>query len=157
LCNFSRLNSKIAAKWRCTSPELATVLRLAEPNTTRKPTIKKLEQLVESFHPEIMGSDDYIALLSEFTPLHPHKIIDRLPTGEGYFNHQQTSWADDYPLSAADRRMWAQMRMPATDIADVTGSTHTYLANEPGDCAFHCHLLYHMHGGMMQTVTVMGP
>lgn len=30
-------------------------------------------------------------------------------------------------------------------------------ANEPGDWAFHCHLLYHMHGGMMQTVTVFGP
>ncbi|WP_298198459.1 multicopper oxidase domain-containing protein, partial [Novosphingobium sp.] len=30
-------------------------------------------------------------------------------------------------------------------------------ANEPGDWAFHCHLLYHMHGGMMQTVTVIGP
>jgi CopA family copper-resistance protein len=30
-------------------------------------------------------------------------------------------------------------------------------ANEPGDWAFHCHLLYHMHGGMMQTVTVMAP
>jgi FtsP/CotA-like multicopper oxidase with cupredoxin domain len=30
-------------------------------------------------------------------------------------------------------------------------------ANEPGDWAFHCHLLYHMHGGMMQIVTVMGP
>ncbi|WP_156840624.1 copper resistance system multicopper oxidase [Novosphingobium aquimarinum] len=30
-------------------------------------------------------------------------------------------------------------------------------ANEPGDWAFHCHLLYHMHGGMMQTVSVVGP
>jgi CopA family copper-resistance protein len=30
-------------------------------------------------------------------------------------------------------------------------------ANEAGDWAFHCHLLYHMHAGMMQTVTVMGP
>jgi CopA family copper-resistance protein len=30
-------------------------------------------------------------------------------------------------------------------------------ANEPGDWSFHCHLLYHMHGGMMQTVTVVGP
>ena len=27
-------------------------------------------------------------------------------------------------------------------------------ANEPGDWAFHCHLLYHMHAGMMQVVTV---
>ncbi|WP_285712290.1 copper resistance system multicopper oxidase [Erythrobacter oryzae] len=75
---------------------------------------------------------DYILLLSEFTPLHPHRIMDRLRKGEGYFNYQQTAWADDYPLSAADRRMWAEMRMPATDIADVTGSTYTYLANGRG-------------------------
>ncbi|PLK23175.1 copper resistance system multicopper oxidase [Porphyrobacter sp. TH134] len=75
---------------------------------------------------------DYILLLSEFTPLHPHKIMDRLRKGEGYFNYQQTAWTDDYPLSAEDRRMWAEMRMPATDIADVTGSTYTYLANGRG-------------------------
>lgn len=75
---------------------------------------------------------DYILLLSEFTPLHPHKIMDRLRKGEGYFNYQQTSWTDDYPLTAADRQMWAQMRMPATDIADVTGSTYTYLVNGRG-------------------------
>jgi FtsP/CotA-like multicopper oxidase with cupredoxin domain len=75
---------------------------------------------------------DYILLLSEFTPLDPHFIMDRLRKGEGYFNYQQTSWADEYPLTAADRRMWAEMRMPATDIADVTGSTYTYLANGRG-------------------------
>jgi CopA family copper-resistance protein len=75
---------------------------------------------------------DYILLLSEFTPLDPHFIMDRLRKGEGYFNYQQTSWTDDYPLTAADRRMWAEMRMPATDIADVTGSTYTYLANGRG-------------------------
>ncbi|GAA0759639.1 FtsP/CotA-like multicopper oxidase with cupredoxin domain [Erythromicrobium ramosum] len=75
---------------------------------------------------------DYILLLSEFTPLHPHTIMDRLRKGEGYFNYQQTSWNDQYPLTAEDRRMWAQMRMPATDIADVTGSTYTYLANGRG-------------------------
>jgi CopA family copper-resistance protein len=28
-------------------------------------------------------------------------------------------------------------------------------ANEVGDWAFHCHLLYHMHAGMMQVVSVM--
>ena len=75
---------------------------------------------------------EFILLLSEFTPLDPHLIMDRLRKGEGYFNYQQTSWADEYPLSAADRRMWAEMRMPATDIADVTGSTYTYLANGRG-------------------------
>lgn len=75
---------------------------------------------------------EFILLLSEFTPLDPHFIMDRLRKGEGYFNYQQTSWADEYPLTAADRRMWAEMRMPATDIADVTGSTYTYLANGRG-------------------------
>jgi CopA family copper-resistance protein len=31
--------------------------------------------------------------------------------------------------SAADRRMWAKMRMDPTDISDVTGSTYHYLVN----------------------------
>ena len=75
---------------------------------------------------------DYVLLLSEFTPLHPHTIMAKLKKGEGYFNYQQTSWTDDYPLSGADRRMWAKMRMMATDILDVTGSTYTYLANGHG-------------------------
>ncbi len=36
------------------------------------------------------------------------------------------------------------------------GGTATFdlTANEPGDWAFHCHLLYHMHSGMFQVVTV---
>jgi len=75
---------------------------------------------------------EYILLLSEFTPIHPHAIMDRLRKGEGYFNYQQTSWSDDYKLSAADRKMWGKMRMMPTDIADVTGSTYTYLANGRG-------------------------
>jgi CopA family copper-resistance protein len=75
---------------------------------------------------------DYVVLLSEFTPLHPHKIMDRLRKGEGYFNYQQTTMTDSYPLSGKDRRMWAEMRMPPTDIADVTGSTYTYLVNGRG-------------------------
>ncbi|TIX50269.1 copper resistance system multicopper oxidase [Alteraurantiacibacter aquimixticola] len=33
-------------------------------------------------------------------------------------------------------------------------ATFDLTANEAGDWAFHCHLLYHMHAGMMQVVTV---
>ncbi len=33
-------------------------------------------------------------------------------------------------------------------------ATFDLTADEPGDWAFHCHMLYHMHGGMMQVVTV---
>ena len=39
------------------------------------------------------------------------------------------------------------------------GSSATFdvTTDEPGDWAFHCHLLYHMHAGMMQTVSVAFP
>jgi len=80
----------------------------------------------------VQADRDYVLLLSEFTPLHPHTIMDKLKKGEGYFNYQQNTWTDDYPLSSDDRRMWAKMRMMATDILDVTGSTYTYLANGRG-------------------------
>lgn len=77
----------------------------------------------------VQADRDYVLLLSEFTSLMPHAIMDKLKKGEGYFNYQKTTWTDDYPLSGADRRMWAKMRMMPTDILDVTGSTYTYLAN----------------------------
>lgn len=86
--------------------------------------------IIDPAEPDPIRSDrEFVLLLSEFTAMHPHKIFDRLRTGEGYFNRQKTTWTDDYPLSGAERRMWAQMRMPATDIADVSAPTYTYLAN----------------------------
>jgi CopA family copper-resistance protein len=75
---------------------------------------------------------DYILLLSDFTTLDPHFIMSRLRTGEGYFNRQQTSWTDRYKLSGAERRMWAEMQMPATDIMDIGAPTYTFLANGRG-------------------------
>ena len=86
--------------------------------------------IVDPVGPDPVEADrDYVLMLSEFTPLHPHTIMAKLKKGEEYFNRQKTSWTDEYPLSGADRRMWAGMRMMPTDIADVTGSTYTYLAN----------------------------
>ena len=72
---------------------------------------------------------DYILLLSDFTVLDPHFIMSRLRTGEGYFNRQLSSWTDNYPMSGEERRMWAEMRMPATDIMDIGAPTYTFLAN----------------------------
>ncbi|WP_324828391.1 copper resistance system multicopper oxidase [Qipengyuania zhejiangensis] len=80
----------------------------------------------------VEAAHDYVLLLSEFTPLHPHAVMAKLKKGEEYFNRQKTSWTDDYPLSGEDRRMWAGMRMMPTDIADVTGATYTFLANGHG-------------------------
>ncbi|RKF22668.1 copper resistance system multicopper oxidase [Altericroceibacterium spongiae] len=75
---------------------------------------------------------EYVLMLTDWSPISPHEIIRRLKVGEGYFNYQQTSWTDDYPLSGKDRRMWARMRMMPTDISDVTGSAYTYLINGHG-------------------------
>jgi CopA family copper-resistance protein len=75
---------------------------------------------------------DYILLVSDFTTLDPRFIMNRLRTGEHYFNRQMNTWTDGYPLSAAERRMWAAMRMMPTDIADVSAPTYTYLANGRG-------------------------
>ncbi len=80
----------------------------------------------------VQADRDYVLLLSEFTPMHPHTIMDKLKKGEGYFNYQMRSWTDDYPLTGEERRMWAEMRMMPTDILDVTGATYTYLANGHG-------------------------
>jgi CopA family copper-resistance protein len=80
----------------------------------------------------VQADREYILLLSEFTAVHPHEIMRKLRTGEHYFNRQLPNWSDKYPMSGAERRMWAQMRMSPTDIADVSAPTYTYLANGRG-------------------------
>jgi len=75
---------------------------------------------------------DYVVMLSDWSPMHPHAIMRKLKVGEAPFNFQKTTATDAYPLSGADRRMWARMRMTPTDIADVSAPLFTYLANGHG-------------------------
>jgi CopA family copper-resistance protein len=75
---------------------------------------------------------DYILLVSDFTTLDPHFIMERLRKGEHYFNRQMNTWTDDYKMSAAERRMWTEMRMMPTDIMDIGAPTYTFLANGRG-------------------------
>jgi FtsP/CotA-like multicopper oxidase with cupredoxin domain len=89
--------------------------------------------IIDPAGPDQQAPDrDYILLLSEFTPRHPHEIMAKLKKGEGYFNYQQFAASDAYPMKGKERRMWAATRMLPTDISDVTGSTYTYLANGRG-------------------------
>jgi CopA family copper-resistance protein len=74
---------------------------------------------------------EHVIVLSDWTFLHPHRVIARLKQEGGFFNRQkQTLTNSDMPL--AERLMWGRMRMDPTDIADVTGSTYTYLVNGHG-------------------------
>ncbi len=75
---------------------------------------------------------EYVLMLSDWSPMHPHEIMRRLKVAEAPFNFHKTTWTDDYPLTGEQRRMWARMRMSPTDISDVTGSLYTYLVNGHG-------------------------
>ncbi|EAQ28035.1 copper-binding protein [Erythrobacter sp. NAP1] len=87
--------------------------------------------IIESADPDPRYDRDYVVLLSEFTPIHPHEIMRKLKVGEHYFNRQMQT-ASEGDMSGEMRRMWSQMRMNPRDISDVTGSTYTYLINGHG-------------------------
>lgn len=82
---------------------------------------------------------EHVILLSDWTFLHPHQLMAKVKNEGGYFNRQKQTLAGmlsgDDPedrMTAAERAMWGRMRMDPTDIADVTGSTYTYLINGHG-------------------------
>src|SRR3546814_23065 len=85
--------------------------------------------IIDPAEPEDRGYDrEYVLLLSEFTPLHPHEVMRNLKISEGYFNYtKQTATSGEMPL--AERIRWGRMRMDPRDISDVTGSTYTFLVN----------------------------
>ena len=80
---------------------------------------------------------DYVVLLSDWTDEDPHRLFARLRKESDYYNHNLRTAGDllrdarALGLGAAlgDRAMWGAMRMSPTDLADVGGSTYTYLMN----------------------------
>jgi CopA family copper-resistance protein len=78
---------------------------------------------------------EHVIVLSDWSFLHPHRIFERLKQEGGYFNRRHLTLAGrlagdpEHQMSAADRAMWARMRMDPTDVLDVNGSTYTYLVN----------------------------
>lgn len=81
---------------------------------------------------------EHVIVLSDWSFLHPHQIMAKLWQEGGYFNRNRMTLAGrasgrrDQQMSAADRAMWANMRMDPTDILDVNGTTYTYLINGHG-------------------------
>jgi CopA family copper-resistance protein len=79
---------------------------------------------------------EHVIVLSDWSFLHPHEILDRLKKSPGYFNQSRTTLSGlisgEDGMSLADRQMWGQMRMDPRDIADVNGTTYTYLVNGHG-------------------------
>ncbi|MGM0823283.1 MAG: copper resistance system multicopper oxidase [Pseudomonadota bacterium] len=80
---------------------------------------------------------EHVLLLTDWTFEDPMSVFRNLKTMEGYYNFQERTVADffadvrqnGFSHTADMRGMWAKMRMSSRDIADVTGSTYTYLLN----------------------------
>ena len=87
--------------------------------------------IIDSADPDPRYDRDYVVLLSEFTPMHPHEIMRKLKVGEHYFQRDMLT-ATEGDISGEMRRMWGKMRMNPRDISDVTGSTYTFLINGHG-------------------------
>ncbi|MBK7283843.1 MAG: copper resistance system multicopper oxidase [Sphingomonadales bacterium] len=75
---------------------------------------------------------EHVIVLSDWSAMHAMEQMRKLKAMGGYFNMSKQTLAGKLKgkdQSAAERRMWAGMRMDPTDIADVTGATYTYLVN----------------------------
>jgi CopA family copper-resistance protein len=80
---------------------------------------------------------EHVVLLSDWTDMDPRTVMAKLKKQSDYFNFNKRTVGDffrdvrerGWSAAVADRKMWAQMRMNPTDLADVTGATYTYLMN----------------------------
>jgi CopA family copper-resistance protein len=84
------------------------------------------------------GADrEHVIVLSDWTDENPHRVLANLKKQPDYYNFHQRTAADFFRdirrtglgATLADRRMWGNMRMNPTDLADVSGYTYTYLMN----------------------------
>lgn len=78
---------------------------------------------------------EHVVVLSDHSPLAPEEIFRKMKVNPGHFNMQRQTLSGllagkDQPLG--DRLEWGRMRMDPTDIADVNGSTYTFLVNGHG-------------------------
>ncbi|KQN26040.1 copper-binding protein [Sphingomonas sp. Leaf33] len=83
----------------------------------------------------IQSNREHVIVLSDHSAMHPHIIFKKLKQQGGYFNYQKQTLADQLRgegQTPKERREWGAMRMDPTDVADVTGSTYTYLVNGHG-------------------------
>ncbi|NVZ30008.1 copper resistance system multicopper oxidase [Pseudomonas gingeri] len=94
--------------------------------------------VIDSKEPEpFQYSRDYVVMLTDWTDEDPGRVMAKLKKQSDYYNHHKRTVADfiddvgkqGWSSAFADRKMWAEMKMNPTDLADVSGDTYTYLMN----------------------------
>ena len=92
--------------------------------------------VIEPTRPEPYKYDrDYVVMLSDWTDQAPRTVMNKLKKQSDYYNYSQQTVADffrevsakGWDAAVQNRLDWGQMRMMATDIADVAG--YTFLVN----------------------------
>ena len=94
--------------------------------------------VIEPREPEPFQYDrEHVVMLTDWTDEDAERVFRKLKKKPDYYNRRQRTLGtflqdvrrDGFGATLAERRMWGQMRMNAADLADVTGSTYTYLMN----------------------------
>ncbi|WAG81146.1 copper resistance system multicopper oxidase [Metapseudomonas furukawaii] len=94
--------------------------------------------VIEPKEPESFQYDrDYVVMLSDWTDENPARVMAKLKKQSDYYNFHKRTVGDfindvsekGWAATVADRKMWAEMKMSPTDLADVSGYTYTYLMN----------------------------
>lgn len=86
----------------------------------------------------VRADREYVVLLSDNTIESPNSVLRKLKVSEGYYNNKKRTLVDffrdaqrdGWSTTVQDRLDWAEMRMDATDLADVTG--YQFLVNGKG-------------------------
>ncbi|UBM24450.1 copper resistance system multicopper oxidase [Pseudomonas sp. p1(2021b)] len=94
--------------------------------------------VIDPKEPEPFQYDrDYVVMLSDWTDEDPARVMAKLKKQSDYYNFHKRTVGDfindvgekGWSATLADRKMWAEMKMSPTDLADVSGYTYTYLMN----------------------------
>ncbi|WP_238067216.1 copper resistance system multicopper oxidase [Pseudomonas shirazica] len=94
--------------------------------------------VIDAKEPEPFSYDrDYVVMLSDWTDEDPAQVLSKLKKQSDYYNYHKRTVGDfvndvsemGWSAAVADRKMWAEMKMSPTDLADVSGYTYTYLMN----------------------------
>lgn len=94
--------------------------------------------VIEAKEPEPFEYDrDHVVMLTDWTDEDPSALMKTLKKQADYYNNHKRTVGDfikdvadkGWSATVADRKMWAEMKMNPTDIADVSGATYTYLMN----------------------------
>jgi CopA family copper-resistance protein len=94
--------------------------------------------VIDAKEPEPFQYDrDYVVMLTDWTDEDPVGLMKTLKKQSDYYNYNKPTVGDfihdvsekGWGSTVADRKMWAEMKMNPTDLADVSGATYTYLMN----------------------------